>query len=133
MNASTALRFPNAARRKYEEQDLKRPYLTFKFRALAQNVMSSFDIRSAAMPFLRGAAGMFSESCNLAIESDMAAAYIDVVKGSFSGSPRMSPKAKNSIAKASFAVATESVFFCANMGCFLRAALNKMARVARLF
>ncbi|MDR1730490.1 MAG: IclR family transcriptional regulator [Synergistaceae bacterium] len=84
MNASTALRFLNALqRRKYVEQEAStgRYYLTFKLCALAQNVNSFFDIRSVARPFLRNVTQIFSESCNLAVESDMTVIYIEVEKG----------------------------------------------------
>jgi DNA-binding IclR family transcriptional regulator len=84
MNASTTLRFLNALqRRKYVDQDLDtgKYRLTFKLCAIAQNIGTFFDLRSIAMPFLRNVAHVFSESCNLAIDSDMTVVYIEVVKG----------------------------------------------------
>jgi DNA-binding IclR family transcriptional regulator len=84
MNASTALRFLKALqKRQYVEQDAEtgRYYITFKLCALAQNISSFFDMRSLARPFLRSVSQIFSESCNLAVERDMAVIYIEVEKG----------------------------------------------------
>ncbi|MDL2264228.1 IclR family transcriptional regulator [Synergistaceae bacterium OttesenSCG-928-I11] len=84
MNASTALRFLTALQqRDYVAQDIDtgRYYITFKICALAQNVSTFSDIRNIALPFMRSAAKIFSESCNLAIENDMTVMYIDVVHG----------------------------------------------------
>jgi DNA-binding IclR family transcriptional regulator len=82
MNASTTLRFLTALQqRRYVAQDAEtaRYYLTFKLCALAQNLTTFFDIRMAALPFLRNVAHAFAESCHLAIEDDMAVVYIEVV------------------------------------------------------
>jgi DNA-binding IclR family transcriptional regulator len=82
MNASTTLRFLTALQqRRYVAQDAEtaRYYLTFKLCALAQNLTTFFDIRRAALPFLRDVAHAFAESCHLAIEDDMAVVYIEVV------------------------------------------------------
>lgn len=81
MNSSTTLRFLTALqRRNYVAQDIDtgRYYLTFKLCALAQNMTAYMNIRRIALPFMRNVAHMFSESCNLAIENDMAVMYVEV-------------------------------------------------------
>jgi DNA-binding IclR family transcriptional regulator len=82
MNASTTLRFLTALQhRNYVAQDAEtaRYYLTFKLCALAQNLTTFFDIRKAALPYLRNVAHVFAESCHLAVEDNMAVVYIEVV------------------------------------------------------
>ena len=84
VNPSTALRFlASLRRRNYVAQtaDTGKYYLTFKICALAQSVRLFSDMRSVALPYLRNAAHLFSESCSLAIDSDMTAMYIEVVPG----------------------------------------------------
>ena len=83
MNASTALRFLSALQhRDYaaQEIDTGRYYLTFKLCGLAQNITSHFGIREIAQPFIRNVSNVFSESCHLAVESDLLVLYIDVAK-----------------------------------------------------
>jgi DNA-binding IclR family transcriptional regulator len=80
-NPPTALRFITALqRRNYvaQEIDTGRYYLTFKFCAIGQSISSYTDIRAIAAPFLRGAAQLFQESCNLAVENNMTILYIEV-------------------------------------------------------
>lgn len=84
INSSTALRFlATLQRRNYAAQtiDTGRYYLTFKICSIAQNVNLFFDMRSVALPYLRNAAHIFSESCNLAVDNDMTVMYIEVVPG----------------------------------------------------
>lgn len=84
INPSTALRFLATLQRwNYVAQtaDTGRYYLTFKICAVAQNVNMFFDVRSVALPYLRSVAQIFSESCNLAVDSDMTLMYIEVVQG----------------------------------------------------
>ena len=81
MNASTVLRFLSALQhRDYVAQDIDtgRYYLTFKLCGLAQTLTSHFSIREIAKPFIHNVSNTFSESCNLAIESDMLVLYVDV-------------------------------------------------------
>lgn len=84
VNPSTALRFLSSLRRRnYVAQtaDTGKYYLTFKICSLAQSVHLFSDMRNVALPYLRNAAHLFSESCSLAIDSDMTAMYIEVVPG----------------------------------------------------
>ncbi|GHU79735.1 IclR family transcriptional regulator [Clostridia bacterium] len=81
MNSSTALRFLSALQcMNYVAQDIDtgRYQLTFKLCAIAQNISSNVSIRSIATPFLRGVSHAFAESCNLAVENDMAVMYVEV-------------------------------------------------------
>ena len=81
LNPSTALRFINAlSRRGYlaQDADTGRYYLTFKLCGLAQSISSHLNVRKVAMPFLRGLADVFCESCNLAVESDLSVLYVEV-------------------------------------------------------
>jgi DNA-binding IclR family transcriptional regulator len=82
MNASTTLRFLTALQHRCyvaQEAETTRYYLTFKLCALAQNLTTFFDIRKAALPYLRNVAQVFAESCHLAVEDNMAVVYIEVV------------------------------------------------------
>lgn len=82
MNSSTVLRFLYALqKRNYVAQDPDSGmyYVTFKLCALAHSVSTYNSIRSIALPFMRGVASTFNESCNLAIDSDMSMMYIEVM------------------------------------------------------
>ncbi|MCL2578978.1 MAG: IclR family transcriptional regulator [Oscillospiraceae bacterium] len=81
LNPSTALRFINAlSRRGYlaQDADTGRYYLTFKICGLAQSISSHMSVRKIALPFLRELSNVFSESCNLAVESNMSVLYVEV-------------------------------------------------------
>lgn len=79
MNSSTALRFLAALQqRSYVAQDENgRYFLTYRLCNLARNITSNMSIRNISLPFLRNVAHIFSESCNLAIENEMSALYIE--------------------------------------------------------
>ncbi len=82
INASTVLRFVTTLKQEGfvgQDEHTGKYFMTYKICNLANKVSSNLDIRMLAKPYLALISNSFNSTCNLVVEYDRSAMYLEVI------------------------------------------------------